>query len=182
MQQFTCRKRLERRPVGARYEDRYTIQTMKHPPSIMVWGAMSARGTAGLYFLQPGTTMNGTKYLDLLKDKLEIHMNVHECNVFMHDGAPCHRAKSVKSFLREKNIDFLDWPGNSPDLNPIENLWHVMKNKVADQHPTNIESLTTAIKIVWTQEISPEYCFKLIDSMPRKIAAVIKSRGGPTKY
>ena len=112
VQQFTCRKRLVRRPVGARYEDRYTIQTMKHPPSIMVWGAMSARGTAGLYFLQPGTTMNGTKYLDLLKDKLEIHMNVHECNVFMHDGAPCHRAKSVKSFLREKNIDFLDWPGN----------------------------------------------------------------------
>ena len=87
-----------------------------------------------------------------------------------------------EEFSSEKNIDFLDWPGNSPDLNPIENLWHVMKNKVADQHPTSIESLTTAIKIVWTQEISPEYCFKLIDSMPRRIAAVIKSRGGPTKY
>ena len=146
---------------------------------------MSARGTADLYFLQPCTTMNGTKYLDLLKDKLEIHMNMHECNhcnVFMHDGAPCHRAKSVKSFLCEKNIDFLDWPGNSSDLNLIENLWHVMKNKVADQHPTSIESLTTTIKIEWTQEISPEYCFKLIDSMPCRIAAVIKSRGGPTKY
>ena len=65
-----------RRPVDARYENRYTIQTMKHPTSIMVWGAMSAHGTAGLYFLQPGTTIKGAKYLDLLKNKLEIHMMV----------------------------------------------------------------------------------------------------------
>ena len=51
---------------------------MKHPPSIMVWGAMSALSTAGLYFLQPGTIINGAKYLDLLKDKLKIHMVVHD--------------------------------------------------------------------------------------------------------
>ena len=62
VQQFASRKRLVRRPLGARYEDRYTIQTMKLPPSIMVWGAMFARGTAGLSFLQPDTSINGTKY------------------------------------------------------------------------------------------------------------------------
>ena len=101
--------------------------------------------------------MNGAKYLDLLKDKLEINMVADDCSVFMHDGIPCHEAKSVKSFLREKNVDILDWPGNSPDLNPIENLWHVMKNKVADQHPTSMESLKTAIKIVQTQKISPQH-------------------------
>ena len=182
VQQLASRKRLMRRPVGTRYEDRYTIQTIKHSPSIMVWGAMSARGTAGLYFLQPGTTMSGAKYLDLLKDKLEIHMVVHDCDVFMHDGAPCHKAKPVKSFLQEKNVDMLDWPGNSPDLNPIENLWHVMKNEVADQQPTGMESLKTTIKIVWTQKISPEYCSNLIDSMPRRMTAVVKNRGGLTKY
>ena len=147
VQQFTSRKRLVRRPFGARYEDCYTIQTMKHPPCIMVWRAMSAHGTAGLYFLQPGTTTNGTKYLDLLMDKLEIHMAVHNCNVFMHNGAPCHRAKSVTNFLQEKNVHIIDWPGNSPDLNTIENLWHVMKNAVADQHPTSMESLKTATKL-----------------------------------
>ena len=53
-------------------------------------------------FLQPDTTMNGAKYLDLLKDKLEIHMMVHDCNVFLHDGAPYHRAKSVKNFTEEE--------------------------------------------------------------------------------
>ena len=79
--------------------------------------------------------MNSAKYLDLLKDKLEIHMMVHGCNVFMHDGASCHREKSAKNFL-QKNVDILDWPGNSPDLNPIENLWRAMKNEVVDQHST----------------------------------------------
>ena len=113
---------LVRRPVGTRYEDRYVIQTMKHPPSIMAWEAMFAHGTVGLYFLQPRTTMNGAKHLDLLKDKLEIHMKVRDCNVFMHDGAPCHRAKSVKNFLQEKNVDILDSSGNSTKLNPIKNF------------------------------------------------------------
>ena len=143
---------------------------------------MSARGTAGLYFLQPGTTMNGAKYLDVLKDKLETYMVVHDCDVFMHDGAPWHRAKSVKSFLREENVDILDWPGNCPDLNPIENSWHVIKNKVAVPRPTSMESLKTGIKIVWNQKISPEYCSNLIDNMLRRKAAVVKSRGGLTKY
>ena len=107
-QKITGRKQPLKRPVGARYEERYTIQTLKHPPSIMVCGAMSAHGTAGLYFLQPDTTINGAKYLNLLKDKLKINKMVHGCNVFMHDVAPCHRAKSVKNFLQEKNVDVLD--------------------------------------------------------------------------
>ena len=122
MQQFTSHKHFVRRPVGTRYEDHYTIQTMKHPSSIMVWGAMSAYDTAGLYFLQPGTTMNGAKYLNLLKEKLDIHMVVHNCEIFMHDGAPCHRSKIVKNYLEDKNVDVLSWPGNSLDFNPIENL------------------------------------------------------------
>ena len=152
MQQFTSRKQLMRRPVGARYRDRYTIKAMKHPQSIMIWRAISARGTTGLYFLQPGAIVNGAKYLNLPKDKLEIQIMVHDCIVFTHDGAICHREKSVKNFLQKKNVDILNWEGNSPDLNPIENLWLVIKNEVADQHYTSMEPLKTAIKIVWTQK------------------------------
>ena len=84
---------------------------------------MSANGTAGIYFLKPGTTMNGDKHAELLKDKLPTHMPIHQTLIFMHAGAPCHQSKIVKQFLTENHIKILDWPGNSPDLSLIENLW-----------------------------------------------------------
>ena len=94
----------DRRPVGKRFDEKYTSATMKHPPSQMIWGAMSKNGTAGLYFLTPGTTMNGSKYVDLLKSKLLLHMSVRNTSIFMQDGAPCHRSKIVKKFLGDNNV------------------------------------------------------------------------------
>jgi len=54
VQQFASRKRTARRPPGTRYNERFTQQTMKHPPSVMIWGAISTQGTASLFFLDPG--------------------------------------------------------------------------------------------------------------------------------
>jgi len=59
IQQFASRKRTVRRPPETWYNDTFTPQTMKHPPSVMIWGAISTQGTASLFFLDPGTTMNG---------------------------------------------------------------------------------------------------------------------------
>ena len=159
-----------------------TLQIMKHPPSVMIWGAMLVTGTAGLFFLPNGMTMNGQKYIDLLKDKLKLHMNVHNCNIFMQDGTPYHRSKIVSEFLKEKKIKVLNWPGNSPDLNPIENLWEVLKNKVADKQPSSAKHLKDAIKEVWICELSSAYCRTLVESMPRRLEMVIKNNGGHTKY
>jgi transposase len=150
-QQFTSRQQHVRRPVGKRFDVKYTIPTMKHPPSQMIWGAFSHNGTAGLYFLPQKTTMNGERYLGLLKEKLDIHMTIHKCAIFMHDGAPCHRSRVVQGYLAEKNIQVLEWPGNSPDLNPIENLWSVMKQKVSEKQPSSLKSLEQAIKEVWVK-------------------------------
>ena len=121
-QQFVVLHKHVRRPVEKRFDEKYTSATIKHPPSQMIWGAMSKNGTAGLYFLTTGTTMNGSKYVDLLKSKLLLHMSVHNTSIFMQNGAPCHHSKIVKKFLGDNNVVTLDWPGNSPDLNPIENL------------------------------------------------------------
>ena len=182
IQQFGSRKHSVWRPVGKRFDEKYTQQTMKHSPKIMIWGAMSVKGTAGLFFLTPETTMNGAKYLELLKNKLQLHMNVHECTIFMQDGAPCHKAKIVRNFLKSKKIQVLDWPGNSPDLNPIENLWVILKNKVAEEQPSSLKQLENVIKKVWTLGITSEYCCKLIESVPRRLMMVIDNKGGHTKY
>ena len=109
---------------------------MKHPPTRqIIWGAMSKNGTAGLYFLAPGTTINGPKYLELLKNKLLLRMAVYNTTIFMH------RSKIVKKFLRENYVTALDWPGNSPNLNPIENLRAKMKDLVAEKQPSSGKAL-----------------------------------------
>ena len=77
---------------------------MKHPPSVMILSGISVNGTAGLFFLPPGTTMNGPKYVNLLKDKLELHMAVHKCKTLIQDGAPCYWSKVVTQFLKSKKI------------------------------------------------------------------------------
>ena len=83
----------------------------------------------------------------------------------MQDGAPYHCSKTVTDFFKTNKITLLEWPGNSPDLNPIKNLWAVLKNKVADKHPSNISALSKAIKLVWIHEIPDESCKNLIKSM-----------------
>ena len=120
--------------------------------------------------------MNGQKYLALLKEKLDQHMTIHRSTIFMHDGAPCYRAKV--NYLDQKNIERLEWPGNSPDLNPIENLWSVMKQKVSEKQPSSLQALKKNIMEVWTQEFSKEYCQDLIASIPRRLQAVVDNNEG----
>ena len=100
---------------------------------------MPSNGTGGLFFLPIGITMNGVRYRKMLY-KLKIHKAIHECNIFMQDGASGHRSKLVSDFLK-KNIKTLDWLCNSPDLNPVENLWAMLKDKVADEHLTSDQDL-----------------------------------------
>ena len=111
-----------------------------------------------------------------------LHMVIHKCKIFMQNGAPCHRSKIVTQFLKSKKIQILDWPGNSPDLNPIENLWTVLKDKVFEKQPASAKELVDAIKPVWVHEFSAEYCRSLVESMPKRLESIIKAKGGPTKY
>ena len=106
IQQFAQKKRTVCRPVGSRFNDCYTQATVKHPPGVMIWGAMSSNGTAGFFLLPIGTTMNGVKYREMLEDKLEIYMTIHECNMLMQDSAPCHPSKLVSDFLK-KNLKLI---------------------------------------------------------------------------
>ena len=172
-----------RRPVGERYNQRYTTPRVKTSPSIMIWGSISAHGRGALWFLPAGTTINAATYLDILKEKLPRVMACHHCTYFQHDGAPAHTAGSVKDWITAQGIEIISpWPGSSPDINPIENCWSVVKKRVGALRPTSMKDLNDKIKIVWCQQITPEYCQNLIHSMPDRLAAVLAAKGGPTKY
>lgn len=181
--QFYAFTRQVRRPPNQRYNERYVVPTVKNAPKVMIWGAISANGRCGLWFMPEGTTINGPVYLGILQEKLLNFMNITQCDTFQQDGAPCHQTKAVKKWLEESHIKLLGpWPGNSPDLNPIENCWMLVKKKVSEMNPTSISSLKEAIKTVWVKEISNEYCEKLIYSMPDRIQSVLKNKGKHTKY
>lgn len=183
IQQFSVAHRRVRRPLGCRYERRYCVPTVKHSPSVMIWGSMSSSGRGNLWFLPPNQTMNARRYLQVLQDRLRPMMNIRATEIFMHDGAPCHRARSVTNWLHEQSIRLLHpWPGNSPDLNPIENLWSLVKRRVSSHHPSSLTALKEVIKSVWCTEIDAGLCRKLVHSMPDRIKMVIKNKGFYSKY
>ncbi|GFV91215.1 putative transposase like protein [Trichonephila clavipes] len=101
----------------------------------------------------------------------------------MQNEAPCHTARSIKAFLSEQNIPLLDWPGNSPDMNPIENVWELMKREVAKDVITN--KMLLLERIIHVSNHHPqmqETVQSCIDSMPCRIEALIAAKGGSTKY
>ncbi|KAL0193782.1 hypothetical protein M9458_012078 [Cirrhinus mrigala] len=101
--------------------------------------------------------------------------------IFQQDLAPAHSAKATSTWFKEHAIPVLNWPANSPDLNPIENLWGIVKRKMRYARPNNAEELKATIRATWAL-ITPEQCHRLVDSMPRRIAAVIQAKGAPTNY
>ncbi len=148
----------------------------------MIWAAMSSAGVGPLCFLK--STVNAAIDQDILEhfmlpsaDKLYGDADF----IFQQDLAPAHTAKGTKSWFNDHGVTVLDWPANTPDLNPIENLWGIVKRKMIDTRPNNADDLKAAIKATWAS-IKPEKCHRLIASMPRRIDAVIHAKWGPTKY
>ncbi len=156
--------------------------SVKFPQSVMIWAAMSSAGVGPLCFLK--STVNAAIYQEILEhfmlpsaDKLYGDTDF----IFQQDLAPAHTAKGTKSWFNDHGVTVLDWPANSPDLNPIENLWGIVKRKMRDTRPNNANELKATVKETWAS-IPPQQCHKLITSMPRRIEAVIKAKGAPTKY
>jgi len=104
---------------------------------------------------------------------------------FQQDNAPCHKAQTILNWFLEHDNEFpvLKWPSQSPDLDPIVHLWDVVEWELCalDVHPTNLHQLQDAILSIGAS-ISKE-CFQhLFESMPRRIKAVLKVKGGQTQY
>ena len=107
--------------------------------------------------------------------------------VFQHDNDPKHKAHIVTDYLENKQEELgmkvLDWPSQSPDLNPIEHIWGYIKRKLKERvvKPQNLDQLYGHIQEEWGQ-IPQRVLNNLVESIPRRIQAVIKAKGHSTKY
>ena len=103
--------------------------------------------------------------------------------IFQQDNDPKHTCKKAQEWFKTHGIQVLSWPAQSPDLNPIEHLWNHLKRKLGDYPtpPTGILELWERVQEEW-EKIPDSVCKDLVESMPRRVAAVIKAKGDYTEY
>lgn len=174
-----------RRRPGEAFEPDCIVPTVKYGGgSVMIWGCMTANGVGEVYVCEG--RMNSSRYIDMLEEVLEpsivkLFDSDEEAYIFQQDNAPCHKSKRTTEWFSANNVPVFEWPAQSPDLSPIENLWHILKRNVAKHRHKNKNELKARIFEEW-EKISPEVCSKLVATMPKRLQAVIKCRGGATKY
>ena len=131
--------------------------------------------------------MDAQQYCDILDDGLEESFDKleipEENRIFQQDNDPKHTSKKAKQWFEDNGIQVLAWPAQSPDMNPIEHLWVHLKRALQKypSPPKDVYELWERLVEEWNG-IPVEACQKLIESMPRRIQAVIRAKGGHTDY
>ena len=172
---------------GEPISDRITTPTVKHGGgnNLMVWGCMGWNGVGVLTEVQG--IMDAVQYCEILDGGIVESFEMLEMNegqrYFQQDNDPKHTSKKATKWFEDNNIIVLGWPAQSPDLNPIEHLWVYLKRKLQEypKPPKGVHELWERVEKEWNK-IPPETCQNLIASMPRRLQAVIRAKGGHTKY
>ena len=162
--------------------------------SIMVWAGFCGRDRTNLHRMTRDPTAprggySATSYVEVLEENIP---TIYEPGLlFIQDNAPIHTARKVREWFDENSIDVLVWPPYSPDLNPIEHLWFRLKQLVYQVNPqieqvkgdidTVRDALWDALEQAW-HLIEEDILDQLVDSMQRRVEAVIKAEGWYTKY
>lgn len=169
------------RRVGEDYKDACVVPTVKHGGgSLMLWGCMSSLGVGELHFIDG--IMNSEQYCAILGEKMLPSLKrLGRGACFQHDNDPKHASKKTSEFLKKKKVKVLTWPSMSPDLNPIEHLWNVLKRNISKHQPSNLRELKDIVNQEWSN-ISKAICQDLVHSMPNRVKSVLANNGSHTKY
>ena len=164
------------------FDRRHVNSSVKCRNQMMLWGCISFNGQGVL--VDVNGRIDSQKYVDVISDNLQLSahmMGLGDDFVFQHDNAPVHTSRLTLSFLAEQGIVVMGWPAQSPDINPIEHLWAILKKKVKAEQRRKQQTFREAVIKAWS-ELPLSLIQTLIDSIPDRLRAVIESKGYATKY
>jgi transposase len=168
-------------PVWHKKGKKPTTSKTKFGVKIMCWGAVSCRFKSKLSIVE--STMTADRYIEVLQGYL-LEKNSEfliSRDIFQQDNASCHTARVTKDYLAKKNIAVLPWPASSPDLNPIENIWAILKQNV-ERRPVKSKSELIPVILEEWNKIDLNLIRKTIESMPRRLTQVIERGGKKCDY
>ena len=176
-------KRYVWRKRNTELETNHVRVTVKHGGgNRMVWGCMAASGVGNRVFIDG--IMRAPDYIEILRSNLKesaCKLGLERSFVFQQDNDPKHNAMQTREWLLYHAPSRLLTPPQSPDLNVIENLWSILDAGVRTRKISNAQDLQAALEAAWA-DISPNLTRHLVDSMPRRLQAVIEANGMHTKY
>ncbi|KJZ77301.1 hypothetical protein HIM_03025 [Hirsutella minnesotensis 3608] len=179
-------ERFQRNVVNVTYHGKPEI-------SIMVWAGIWKGGRTPLVIMRRDPSANrrgytARSYRNALREGL---LPVYDgTRGFQQDNARIHNFAGTPQWLQAQAIEYIDWPSHSPDLNPIEHAWRALKQRVIELCPhlhdlkrnaASIGELEEKLKVAW-DALSQDLFDRLVESMPRGLAAVRRARGYYTKY
>lgn len=164
--------------------DHYCLTT-KHPTRVIIWSCFSFYGPGRSHIVED--RMNTEWYVTkIIRNRVLQQLEQWypgSDGVFQQDNAPCHKSKRAMEEFRVNNITVMDWPPSSPDINPIENLWGLVKKRIMKTKPKSKNEIITGFIKVWHNDDEILNIMQsLVKSMPRRVRALIDSRGFHTKY
>jgi hypothetical protein len=150
----------------------------------MVWSCITWEGVG--FITKIDTTMDKHLYLDILKEDLvntikDFKMYPKEI-IFQQDNDLKHKANLVSDWLDLQPFDVMVWPPQSPDLNPIENIWALLKQRLFEKPvPSSMHEHWVKVSSTW-YDIDKAMVRRYIETMPERCRTVIKANGRWTKY
>lgn len=175
---FPRRRQYVRRGQGEELMPITTVKTKKFSPYVMIWGGIRADGKR--FLKRVVGPVDSIAYQAVLDEALPALYSPRY--LWQQDGATCHTSASTMNYLQHKAIRVVkDWPAQSADLSPIENLWNDLKEKVMNRKPANIEDIWRFAEEEFYL-LPSSYISNLYSSMPCRVKAVVRAKGGNTDY